>query len=98
MIKITFEDERTLTISGHAGYAEQGKDIVCAGVSAIAYTLLGYLEDIGVDVLSDIKPKKGYMRILSRTRNKTVRDAFKMAQTGLLQIERAFPEYVSIKK
>ena len=34
----------SLTISGHAGYDEMGRDIVCAAVSATVYNLLGYLE------------------------------------------------------
>jgi uncharacterized protein YsxB (DUF464 family) len=34
------------SIKGHAGYAEHGKDIVCAGVSAIAYTALGALQEL----------------------------------------------------
>ena len=33
-----------VTIEGHAGYAEHGKDIVCAGVSTLAYTLSSYLQ------------------------------------------------------
>lgn len=32
-------------ISGHAGFAESGSDIICSAVSAIAYTALGYLDE-----------------------------------------------------
>ena len=32
-------------ISGHAGYAENGSDIICAAVSAIAYTAVGYFDE-----------------------------------------------------
>ena len=32
-------------ISGHAGYAEEGSDIICAAVSAIAYTAIGYFDE-----------------------------------------------------
>jgi uncharacterized protein YsxB (DUF464 family) len=44
MVTITTKhnfDERVLCIeaSGHAGYAEAGKDIVCASVSILLYTL-----------------------------------------------------------
>ena len=39
MIKVNIEKNKTkiisLTISGHSNYDEKGKDIVCAGVSAI---------------------------------------------------------------
>lgn len=36
-VNVTFigNEVKTLTVSGHANYAEYGKDIVCAGVSAV---------------------------------------------------------------
>jgi len=34
-----------LSILGHAGYAEEGKDIVCASVSILTYTLVKCLEN-----------------------------------------------------
>ncbi|MCI7181565.1 MAG: ribosomal-processing cysteine protease Prp [Schaedlerella sp.] len=33
-----------IKISGHAGYAPQGQDIVCAAVSAITQTLIKSIE------------------------------------------------------
>ena len=37
-------------MSGHAGYAEEGSDIICAGASTLIYTLAKSLERIcGVD-------------------------------------------------
>ena len=42
MIKVKIEREqetlKKITITGHAGYDDYGKDIVCAGVSAILTT------------------------------------------------------------
>lgn len=38
MIKIS-KKKSQITISGHAGYAEKGKDIVCAAVSMLIYNL-----------------------------------------------------------
>lgn len=32
-------------VSGHAGYGEEGTDIICAAVSAIVYTALGYMDE-----------------------------------------------------
>ena len=43
MIEIRRE-KRGIYISGHAGYAERGKDIVCAGVSTLAQTLIASVE------------------------------------------------------
>lgn len=57
MIRITiFKDTdkyiKRITVSGHAGYGNKGEDIVCAGVSALTYTMLNALES-----LVHIKPK-----------------------------------------
>ena len=43
MIRATRQDYR-LAVDGHAGYAEQGKDIVCAAASALFYTLARELD------------------------------------------------------
>lgn len=46
-----------ITISGHAGYAEAGQDIVCAGISTLAQTLIQSIEDLTEDKIQyDISP------------------------------------------
>lgn len=40
-----------ITIKGHANYAEQGKDIVCAGVSALTQTLIQSVEELTGDTI-----------------------------------------------
>ena len=34
-----------ISIGGHAGYAQQGEDIVCAAISVLSYTLMQALRD-----------------------------------------------------
>lgn len=36
-----------LTVQGHAGYAEAGRDIVCAAASALVWALAGVLQETG---------------------------------------------------
>lgn len=36
-----------LVVRGHAGYGENGKDIVCAAASALVYALAGRLRETG---------------------------------------------------
>ena len=44
MITVTYRQEKLgITIKGHAKYDEKGKDIVCAGVSTLFYTLCNSL-------------------------------------------------------
>lgn len=38
-----------LTVTGHAGSAEKGKDIVCAAASTLAYTLAANVAELGTD-------------------------------------------------
>ena len=46
-----------ITVSGHANYAEVGKDIVCAGVTALTQTLIRSLEDLAKDKIKyEISP------------------------------------------
>lgn len=41
MIEVKYDIDRLrLSVNGHAGYAPNGSDIVCAGVSTLIYTLI----------------------------------------------------------
>ena len=40
MIKVDLREENKIVITGHAGYDEKGKDIVCASVSSIVITTI----------------------------------------------------------
>ena len=85
-----------LSIAGHAGYAENGSDIVCAGVSAIAYALLGFLENDD-DVVYEDEPicEEGRLEIDCRGGDRA-NAAFDMAMIGLLQIAEQYPRCVSV--
>lgn len=48
MVCITISETR-IVIQGHAGYAAAGKDIVCAGVSALVQTLVRAVTDLAAD-------------------------------------------------
>lgn len=46
MIEVKFKpNEYELSVSGHANFDENGKDIVCAAVSILFYTLAASLDD-----------------------------------------------------
>lgn len=42
MIRAVFGRDR-VTVTGHAGYAPKGQDIVCAAASALVFALIGSL-------------------------------------------------------
>lgn len=82
-----------ITIDGHAGYAEAGKDIVCAGVTALTENLVESIESLTSDEIQyDISPGRAniYYRNLSEA-GKLLVDSFFL---GICSIESDFPEYV----
>ena len=102
MIRIRYAPKQMmLTAEGHARYAEYGKDIVCAGVSALMQTLRPALLERGIrntmymitsgdnriEVKADPKCEQRYPCIV----------VFETVLAGLKEIERAYPDYVSIK-
>lgn len=48
-IVLTVSDDRIRTVSlcGHSGSAEKGKDLICAAVSAIAFGTCNALDELG---------------------------------------------------
>ena len=90
----------TVRMDGHAGFAESGKDIVCAGASTLAYTLLGFLENYVKAPHVDSIEALGMMHIECRPETeeeeKVCEIAFNMALIGFLQLEKAYPKYVKV--
>ncbi len=84
MIEIRITDEK-LDIRGHAGYAKDREDIVCAAVSILAYTFM-QVED--VDVLEYTEDS------IVVTYEKGVDTSFIM--TGFRLIAKDYPENVRI--
>ena len=66
MIKVTIKKEkeeiRTIEISGHSGYEEAGKDIVCASVSSIAITTVNAILKMNSDSLI-YEEKDGFLKL-----------------------------------
>lgn len=84
-----------ITIDGHAGYAEAGKDIVCAGVTALTENLIGSIESLTEDVIQyEISPGRVdiHYKDLSEE-GKLLVDSFFLGISGISQ---DFPEHVKI--
>lgn len=97
MIRINYfraGDEHKLAVTGHAGYAEHGRDIICAGVSAISFALLDYLQHTGCEI-KEASAADGEMRLICKG-GEGVRAAYEMAVGGYRQIAENYPQYVEI--
>ena len=84
-----------ITIEGHAGYAEAGKDIVCAGVTALVENLIDSIEGLTSDTIQ-YEISHGRVDIhykdLSEA-GKLLVDSFFLGISGIAQ---DFPEYVKV--
>lgn len=51
-----------IIVDGHAGYAEHGKDIVCAAVSVLTQNLINSIESLTIDMI-DYEIDEGHIKI-----------------------------------
>lgn len=85
-----------ITVDGHAGYAEKGKDIVCASVSVLTWNLIRSIQALTSDKIeynvSDGHVNVKYENLSSRGR--LLIDSFFI---GISEIEESYgSQYVSI--
>ena len=97
--KYTIEgNKHTLIVSGHANYAEYGKDIVCAGASALVQALIGWIDDADCMVECIDRDHVNNEVIVSCFGGKSVEAVFTMAYIGLEQIAESYPNHLQIEK
>ena len=84
-----------ITVKRHANYAVSGSDIVCAGVTALAQTLIKSIKDLTDDKIKyEISPGRVDIKYGNLSeKSKTLVDSFFI---GICMIADEFPEYVRI--
>ena len=105
MIKVTFADsgeKLSLWVKGHAGYAEIGKDIVCASCSILANTVAQFVLEAGDkgDVeSSQVRLDVGDAVITCRPKDDfylDIRQVYLFAKKGFELLEHTYPQYVRL--
>lgn len=89
MIQVTYNevgDAMILRAEGHAGYAEKGKDIVCAAVSVLMQTLAC---SVGTCMGND---GKGFSAVCKKSNDNIAK--FELVTDGLALLQREYPENV----
>lgn len=92
-------DSYEITLEGHAGFREAGKDIVCAGISTLAFTLINCLKNLKereqVDDFSFIQ-RDGMLNISFTGGSTELRTTWETINIGFLMLEKNFSEFISI--
>ena len=99
MIQVRYQrngTEHSLSLKGHADYAEYGEDIVCSAVSSIIFGLMGWLENNPDDINTiNAELGSGDVEIYCDGGDKTA-VAFELVAIGLEQISLKYPDHVTI--
>ena len=94
MIKVELKDN-LITIKGHAGYDDKGKDIVCASVSSIVITTINAIIEIDNDAIdySDLD-NKIIIRVIKDDEivNKLINNMILLLES----LEKDYKEYIKI--
>ena len=95
MIAVSVRKDR-IEINGHAGYAEIGKDIVCAGVTTLTQTLIRSMQGLTRDEIKyEVSPGRADIHYGNLSEEgKLLVDSFFI---GLCLIADEFPEYIRIE-
>ena len=99
MIKVLIKREEnkfvSLEVKGHANSAENGKDLVCAGVSAVINGGLNNLQELKK---FDIKSSDGYAYVEAKEAISSHDEVvIETIITGLKTIEESNPDFITIK-
>lgn len=90
-------DKGTITITGHAGYAPPGNDIVCAAISALAQTFAASVEELTDDKIEyEIEPGNTVIKLWTLSEKaKTLLESFFL---GAKMIAESYPANVKVIK
>ncbi len=94
-------------ITGHAGYADHGEDIVCAAVSVLGYTALNALVEIAglnkEDMQVEIRETEGFMKVLLQDEiiegnsSRDIQIILETLDVGIKTVIESYPEYITIE-
>ncbi len=85
---------------GHTGYAEAGRDLVCAGVSSILQTAVLGLEEY-LKLKPEVKQEKGFLYCRVERDiflNREIDAILETMVLGLRAMEREYPEYLKVEE
>lgn len=98
---------KELQVSGHALFAERGKDIVCAAISILVKTAGILLSEIAKEGKIEFfanKNKRGFLafRVENLTREEKtlirLKSIFDFLKTGIRSVEKEFPDFVKFNE
>ena len=103
MIEVEIYEERdgrisAFSVQGHSGTAPKGRDIVCAGVSALSQTaLLGLGRHLHREIDFHIDPSGDLHMKLREAPDDLSEAILRTMRLGIAEIEKAYPDAVRVR-
>ena len=99
MIRVKFlignKQPKGFEISGHALFAESGKDIICAAVSSAAYMAANTITDIiGADATATVED--GAMCVTLNQTNEQAETVLRGLELHLTELSKQYPKNIKI--
>ena len=98
-----FEDptgiHRGFEISGHAGWADKGGDIVCAAISVLTITTVNSIETFALkegEYEETVDDEGGYVKLEFYRAGHDTQLLIDSMLLGLRELEQKYPEYIRI--
>ncbi|XMB66372.1 ribosomal-processing cysteine protease Prp [Mycoplasmatota bacterium zrk1] len=100
MIEVRYIDGdiKTIELSGHSGYDERDKDIVCAAASSISITSFKAIEKFINKSDYKIIEKDGYLKVTINSNSKEILLLIENLLETLQELESQYPKYIKIYK
>ncbi len=83
------------TVKGHAGYDEEGFDIVCASVSSVTIMTANTISEI-LKVNAEIETDDGYISLILKSENTEAENLINGLQLFLSSLCEQYPLYLKI--
>jgi uncharacterized protein len=96
-IKIVKDDQniKSINIKDHAGFANHGQDIVCAGISSIIFGSLNALDHYGYDT-KDAHIDEASIAIDDISDDSNIQVVLETMIIQLKTIQESYPDYLNI--
>lgn len=94
-----------MDVRGHAGFAELGKDPVCAGASVLAMTVAQCVYEMGrrgkLKKKPNVKIRNGRVTVVAKPEPEYFHEAlhlFWIGQVGMQLLEESYPEHIQLSQ
>lgn len=96
MITIEFTN-KSIEVSGHAGYAAYGEDIVCSAVSVLSQTLAESMSRLTETEITECTMADGYLLIAYEAIDKGGELLINAFKTGIEGVMNSYPGYIEVE-